>query len=288
MDVLLLEPNGYCSGVQRAFSLALRLRKEQPNVEIYCLGMLVHNEDSMMEFQNYHIHIIDERKENLEVVLKSIPDGSYVIFSAHGHPLGWEKLAAEKNLKILDCTCPFVEANRVAGASLKSSFFYFGVKGHLEADAFMANNPDAIFLDVVHPELQSIDITPSIVYPAICQTTISGEEIESAISFLSKKGISIQLIKSQCQSTYLRQKAIMDLPESITTLVVLGSPRSNNSVKLYEIGVKKNLRCYLVRNLSELQNISFKKGERIALSSGASTSSSILKECYDYLSAMQR
>ena len=288
MNVLLLKPNGYCSGVQRAFSLALKLRKRQPNAEIYALGMLVHNEDSMLEFQNHHIHIIDERKENLEKALKAIPEASYVIFSAHGHPLCWEKWAAEKKLKVLDCTCPFVEANRVAGSSLGGPFFYFGVKGHLEAEAFLANNPNAIFIDVVHPELNRADIPTSDVYSAIGQTTISKEEIDSAMAFLSAKGISVQLMKSQCQSTYLRQKAILDLPKTITTLVVLGSPRSNNSVKLFEIGVNKNLRCFLVRNLAELKKISFGKNERIALSSGASTSPSILKDCFDYLSSMER
>lgn len=288
MDVLVLEPHGYCSGVQRAFALALKLRNEEPSAEIYCLGMLVHNEDSMAEFQKHHIHVVDERKENLEDALEKIPDGSHVIFSAHGHPLRWEVIATKKRLHVLDCTCPFVKANRLAGSTISGPFFYFGVRGHLESVAFLSNNPNAIFIDVSHPELKDFRFLESKVYPAICQTTISLEEIDEAIAFLSRNGLSVKLLKSQCQSTYLRQKAIFDLPESITTLVVLGSPRSNNSVKLYEIGLRKKIRSLLVRNLAELKNISFGKEERIALSSGASTPPSILKDCLDYLSSISR
>ena len=237
----------------------------------------------MVVFKKNRIHVLDERTIPLEEALLSVPKGSYVIFSAHGHPLNWEKIAMENHLFFLDCTCPFVEANTLAGAKLEGPFFYFGVRGHLEAEAFLANNPNAIFVDVSNPSLAP-DIPLGVsAFPIICQTTLSQAEIDGAVDFLSANGISTRLVQSQCKSTYLRQKAIFDLPESITTLVVLGSPTSNNSIKLYEIGFQKNLRSLLLRNKDELIKIHFDKKEKIALTSGASTPPTILKECYDYL-----
>ena len=148
MEVFEVKPHGYCQGVMDAIKLALKAKEENPDRTCFLLGGIVHNEDTIKFFEERGFIILNEKKASLDVLISSIPDGEVVIFSAHGHAKSLEDIAKKKQLIIYDATCPFVTANmRLASSKYHRDIVYVGVKGHLEAEGFLANVKTAGFYD---------------------------------------------------------------------------------------------------------------------------------------------
>ena len=117
----------------------------------------------------------------------------------------------------------------------------------------------------------------------ITQTTLSALEVEDAVKDIRTLFPKAKLDKERCHSTSLRQKAIMELPEGIDALIVLGSTRSNNSLKLAELGKLKGIPTYLCLGLEDVKKIEFTNEKRLALCSGASTSDETFDAVLSYL-----
>lgn len=289
MKIHLVKPFGYCSGVVHAMDMALHYASTHKEEEIYLLGMLVHNEDSVASLTRLGVHILDEKKEDLETQLKNLPDGVTLLFSAHGHPSHYEEIAKEKHIKTIDTTCRFVkenEANARKEYQHSEDIIYIGSKGHLESEGFLANLPRVSFFDV---KTNSLMIRGDISKPSLyCQTTLGMSEIERAISEIQKHFKDAKLIKGRCHATSLRQDALMKTleKEKVDCLLVLGSSTSNNSKKLAEIGLRFGIDSYLCLNIHEVRKLDFSKYTSIAVATGASTSRQTALEVIDYLSLL--
>ncbi|MCR5349209.1 MAG: hypothetical protein K6E59_06370 [Bacilli bacterium] len=284
MDVLQLHPHGYCLGVRAAIDLALQAKKDHPSSNVYLLGLLVHNEEAVAELEKAGLIPLDERKKDLLSYLLDMQEGDVVVFSAHGHPSAYDDLAKAKGLICVDATCRYVKENLEAGKETKGSLLYIGVAGHLESEAFLANNPDSGFYDVKSHtgdllRLKGKKETPTI----ITQTTLSGDEIEEAMDDIRVFFPDATISKERCHSTSLRQKAVAFLPSDVDALIVLGSKRSNNSVKLYELGLSMDKETYLCLGLEDVKELNLKGKRRVALCSGASTSDATFDAVLSYL-----
>lgn len=284
MEVHIISPFGFCSGVKNAIEMAKKAKKEYKK-DIYLLGMIVHNEEVVLELEKENMHIIDERKVDLLEELKKIPDGSVVIYSAHGHPSIYEEIAKKKNLIQIDATCPFVNLNIIeANKFEKGTTIYIGSAKHLEAMAFFANCPDSYFFDIdTFSFLRKGDKNPKHI---ITQTTLSEEEISQAIEMIKKDYKDAKLEKSVCFSTKKRQEAIKNLPLDYDAILVIGSSYSSNTNKLATIAKDKGYKTYRALNLEELKRLDFKGIRKIAIATGASTSTKTLEECSSYLSSL--
>ncbi len=284
MEVYVVQPFGYCKGVQQAIVLAERAKQENPKIPVYLLGMLVHNEETIEELSRQGILFLDEKDGPLEELIQRIPDGSAIVFSAHGHAESLDEIAKEKHLRIYDATCSFVKENlseaREAGKS--SPIIYLGVNGHLESQAFQANYPGCFFYDVGSGEGDWEDVRAAAPH-LISQTTLSDSEIAAAHAKLKERYPDLMIGKERCRSTSLRQDAIRKLPKDIDLVIVLGSSRSNNSRKLFEIAQEEGRKAVLALGLEEIRKIDLSNAKKVALASGASTSPSTFKACHEYL-----
>ena len=289
MRILDVIPFGYCSGVLAALKTALEYAKAHHDEEIYLLGMLVHNEDSVALLERLGVHVLDERKGSLQDQLEAIPDEVTVIFSAHGHPSVYEEIAARKRIKTIDTTCKFVlENHHLAQKTYASSddIVYIGSKGHLESIGFLADLPRVSFYDV---KSKTLSIRGNLKSPEVyAQTTLGKDELEMAMEEIAKRYPGARLEKGRCQATTLRQDALIKIlsTQEVDTLIVLGSKTSNNSKKLAEIGERYGVRSHLCLNLSEVKSLDLSSSKVIALSSGASTSRECYLEVKDYLSSL--
>lgn len=284
MDVLALHPHGYCLGVNAALSKALAAKKDHPDKNVYLLGLLVHNETAVEFLKSRGLIPLDERKKGLLDYLFDLQKGDVVVFSAHGHPLSYEDFARQKGLIVVDATCRYVSENLQSALSYEGPILYIGVAGHLESEAFLANCPDATFYDVKSGHWNPLRLKGMKgEVRIITQTTLSSLEIEGALAEIRSFFPEAKLEKERCHSTSLRQKAVLDLPNDVEALVVLGSARSNNSVKLYEIAASKGIDAFLCLGLDEVKNINWNGKRRVALCSGASTSDETFDEVLNYL-----
>ena len=289
MKIIKVIPFGYCAGVVKAMDLALAYAKDHPEEQIYLLGMLVHNEDSVLELTQLGVHVLDEKKAPLLEQLKGLPDGVTVIFSAHGHPSAYEDICAEKHIKTIDTTCVFVRQNHFLAMKeyqQSEDIIYIGSKGHLESEGFIADLPKVSFYDV---KSKTLEIKGELHSPKLyAQTTLGKQELEAACAAILSSYPNATLIKGRCHATSQRQEALISAIKKHhpTCLIVLGSATSNNSKKLAEIGESMGVTSHLCLNLLEVKQLSFAKEDVILLCSGASTSRERFLEVERYLSSL--
>lgn len=279
MQVIPVTPFGYCSGVERALSLALKAKREHPKQNVYLLGMLIHNETALKELKSQGLFVLSEKDCLLEEALSSLKEGDVVVFSAHGHPSRFDETAKKKKLIVYDATCPFVKGNMGLGKKL-NPLIYLGLRGHLESEAFLANCPRAYFYDVKSRQgnWQEASETPSV----LAQTTLGGMEIEAAMQDIQARFPEAKLVKGRCLATAERQAAVLEASKKADATLILGSDASNNTLKLKEIAEKSGP-VFLCLGLEETRKLDLSLFHSIALASGASTSKATFLEVKDYL-----
>lgn len=272
-------PFGYCSGVERALSLALKAKREHPKQNVYLLGMLIHNETALEELKGQGLFVLSEKDCPLEEALSSLKEGDVVVFSAHGHPSCFDEMAKKKKLIVYDATCLFVKGNMGLGKKL-NPLIYLGLRGHLESEAFLANCPRAYFYDVKSGQgnWQEASETPSV----LAQTTLGGMEIEAAMQDIQARFPEAKLIKGRCLATAERQAAVLEASKKADATLILGSDASNNTLKLKEIAEKSGP-VFLCLGLEETRKLDLSLFHSVALASGASTSKATFLEVKDYL-----
>lgn len=287
MQVTCVYPMGYCEGVQKAISLAIKAKGEHPNQDVYLLGGLIHNQATMDELSKRGLILLDERKTPLKKSLESLKEGDVVVFSAHGHDKKLDEIAKNKGIICYDATCSYVEDNLREANRIKGSFpiIYIGSKGHAESEAFLSNCPEAHFYDLKGDALLSKPEDGSAPH-IICQTTISYPELYGAFNKIRELYPEAVIGKERCNATSLRQEGIRKLDSKVDVIIVLGSVYSNNSTKLFEIAKSRGFEAHLCRDLAEVKALDLSAKKNAALASGASTSTEVYKQVLEYLKSL--
>lgn len=274
---------GFCYGVRNAITIASLVANSPTTIKpIYLLGSLVHNHHVNEYFNSLGIIILDGNSR-LEM-LDSINCGT-VIITAHGVSDKVINKAKDKNLVIVDATCPYVE--RTVHEMKKKlneghDLLFIGKSNHPETETALSlgNN---VFL--VNDDLDENIIKN----PILChQTTMSNYDIDSTYKKLKLKFSNLKKIKMVCNATEKRQKMIIDLEKynflDKSLIIVVGDKTSNNSTKLYEMAKRLNKTDVIfIDNISELNFLNLKQYDEIHLFSGTSTPKSIVDELYNLL-----
>lgn len=274
---------GFCYGVRNAIKIATLVANNKKTIRpIYLLGSLVHNHHVNEYFNSLGIIILEgnSRYEMLDLI-----NSGTVIITAHGVSDKVIAKAKEKNLSIIDATCPYVE--RTVSEMKKKinegyDLLFIGKSNHPETETALSLGSNVYLVD---DNLNNIIINN----PILChQTTMSNYDIDSTYKKLQTKYKNIKKIKMVCNATEKRQKLIIDLEKynfnESSLIIVLGDKTSNNSTKLYEMALRLNKTDVLfIDNISELNFLKLKKYEEIHLFSGTSTPKAIVDELYDLL-----
>ncbi|MCI1244973.1 MAG: hypothetical protein LKK13_03045 [Bacilli bacterium] len=290
MEVWALEPHGFCEGVNRAFSMAEEAMKTA--TPLYSLGLLIHNEKVIDALRDRGLVALDERNSSLESLLRGLPDGSSVLFSAHGHDPKLDVIAKEKRIKAIDSTCPYVKANmnRILWALERgSSVIYIGRKGHLECEAALSLG-ERVYLyeeprEGFAPRYCAINESKPYV---IAQTTMDEDEVDRAYGLISARYPEAVYAGGRCPSTVRRQTSLIEAPRDIDVYVILGSERSNNTNRLATLVKKHHPGAALIRAMDKrgLLSVDFSKFRKAALASGTSTDPETYQEALAYLKSL--
>ena len=264
-------------------AIALKAKDAHPLEPIFLLGAPVHNEEALSFLKEKGLSLLDGDFPSLEENLSSLPEGSVVVFSAHGHPKRFEEIASEKGFALYDGTCSFVRNNQEEGLKRDGPIIYVGERGHAEKKAFLANCPTAYFYDAADGSgnWRDCPAPPRL----ICQTTLSGQEVRKAVSEIGARFPSFRLSKERCTATRLRQEEVFRLSKAADCAVILGSRTSNNTKKLSEIA---SLHCpaFLCLDENEVKLLDLSGKDAVLVASGASTSSSTVEKTVAYLSSL--
>lgn len=280
MKVTVLEPYGYCAGVELAINLAINTKKENPQNNVVVLGMLVHNKDSLKTLEKHGIKTIFKKNSSLDELVDEIKTPSIVILTAHGHSKSLEEKLLKNGHKIVDATCPFVKKSmsEIKGEiSLEKSVFYIGVKNHPESNAALSLDKNVHLIDIKNPIIPNINDNSPLV---ISQTTLAESEILDIIEKIKTKYKNARIIKGICNASTMRQKAILSIDKSVDKIYIVGGLNSNNSKTLFNLAKKTypNISVELIQNADKIKEKDLFGLSHIAISSGASTPKEVIEQ----------
>jgi len=280
--VLLAAPRGYCAGVDRAVvTVEKALGLYGPPV--YVRKQIVHNK--------FVVHALEERGAVFVDEVEEIPEGSIVVFSAHGVAPVVHEEAAARNLKTIDATCPLVtkvhsEAKRFASEGYQ--IVLVGHEGHEEVVGTMGEAPEAMTLveDPAAAETVAVPSTDKLVW--LSQTTLSVDETLATVGALKERFPHLVSPPSDdiCYATQNRQAAVKAIAEQCDVMIVVGSGNSSNSVRLVEVALEAGARsAYRVDSADELDEAWFDGCSVVGLTSGASVPEILVDDVLAWMKA---
>lgn len=273
--VFLASPRGYCAGVDRAV-IAVEKALEKYGAPIYVRKQIVHNVHVVSELEKRGAIFVEE--------LDEVPEGSHVVFSAHGVSPAVVNRAQELSLQTIDATCPLVtKVHREVVRFARDGYhiLLIGHAGHEEVEGTAGEAPDRVTLvdgpDVVS-DLEDMS-GRKIVW--LSQTTLSVDETMRTVEMLKERFPHLQDPPSDdiCYATQNRQTAIKEVAAQSDVVIVVGSANSSNSVRLVEVALEYGAKAaYRVDYAEEIQQEWFDGAHSIGVTSGASVPENLVQE----------
>jgi 4-hydroxy-3-methylbut-2-enyl diphosphate reductase len=278
--VLLAKPRGYCAGVDRAVQTveeALRLY----GPPIYVRKQIVHNRHVVSTLEQRGAIFVEETDQ--------VPEGSIVIFSAHGVAPEVHEQAKRRNLRAIDATCPLVtkvhkEARRYAQEGYE--ILLIGHRGHEEVVGTTGEAPDHIQLVESPADADRITVRDPERVVWLSQTTLSVDETMQTVERLRARLPLLQSPPSDdiCYATQNRQQVVKEIAPECDLVLVVGSKNSSNSVRLVEVALDAGARAaHLIDYAVEIDEQWLAGVETVGLTSGASVPDELVLEVLDHL-----
>lgn len=273
MTVERIEPHGFCAGVAAALKKARKLADASPG-RAFCLHEIVHNSLVVGELENRGLGFVES--------LDDVPDGSPLLFSAHGVSPAVRAAAIARGMEVVDATCPFVERVHKAARQFAASgrrVVVVGKAGHAEVKGILGEAPGAVVAGSVE-EAESLDLPPGTKIGVVCQTTVNSDDVRPVFDALAARFDAV-LSGGACSATKERQDAVRAFDGDL--LLVLGSPNSSNTRRLCEVARTK---AVLADGMERVKEIDFSGVERLGVTSGASTPETFFEEAVEYLESL--
>ncbi len=282
MEIYLSPTAGFCDGVKRAYEMIESLDMKTIATPVRILGNLVHNPDVVKKIEENGIV-----KISLEELSKAEKgEIGTLIITAHGIGPDVFEIARKKKITVIDTTCPrVIKVQRLAQVFAVRDYeiVLVGDKLHNEVEGIHAwgNRKAQIVSD--RSELEKLKLAPDKKVAVISQTTQNEEFFREACAYVGHIHPQVEIFSTICHATHDRQTEIKKLAEKFETVIVIGSPMSANSTRLYEISQALNPRTFFVENASEIKLAELKDAKSIAVMAGASTPSWVIQEVMDLL-----
>ena len=290
MQILLANPRGFCAGVDRAIEIVERAL-QLFGAPIYVRHEVVHNKFVVDDLRNKGAIFVDE--------LHQVPDGSTVIFSAHGVSKAVQNEAANRDVKVFDATCPLVtkvhlEVTRYSKDGLDT--ILIGHKGHPEVEGTMGqyevqnNEHSSEHTGKIHlvenvADVKKLNIKDKNKTAFVTQTTLSVDDTSDVIDALRQRFPNIIGPKKDdiCYATQNRQDAVKNLVNKCDLLLVIGSKSSSNSNRLREIADKKGIEAHLIDGSEYIQDTWLTGKKVVGLTAGASAPEILVQQVIQFL-----
>lgn len=282
MEVKAIVPRGYCKGVIRAIQIAKNaIDAPQP---ISILGMIVHNQFIVNALKDLGIQTIDEKGKTRLELLDSIDKGT-VIITAHGASDDVFFKAKEKELHVIDASClDVIKTHDLIKEKLCLGYdiLYIGKNGHPEAEGAISIDKAHIHLITNKNDIDYLDKNKK--YVMTNQTTMSLYDVYDLCEYAKEVLPSIEIEKETCTATKIRQEAISNIDDDVDIIFIIGDPHSNNTKKLANIASQKACKdVYMIESIEDLDIETLKGKKKAAVSSGASTPTSLTNQVISFL-----
>ena len=279
--LLLAKPRGFCAGVDRAIEV-VRLALELFEGPIYVRKQIVHNRSVIESFSGQGVIFVEE--------IDAVPDGSLVIFSAHGISPDVRAAAAARGLRAIDATCPLVTKVHLEALRFRNegrTIILVGHKGHEEVIGTMGQVPGHIQLVGTVEEAERVEVPDPHRVAVLTQTTLGVDDANTIIEVLRRRFPDLVTPSSDdiCYATQNRQMAVKRLASRADVVLVLGSQSSSNSQRLKEVAESSGARSYLIDDASEIDPAWLEGADSIGVTAGASAPEHLVEAVVQYFRA---
>jgi 4-hydroxy-3-methylbut-2-enyl diphosphate reductase len=265
--VLLAKPRGYCAGVDRAVQ-TVEKALERFGAPVYVRKQIVHN--------THVVRTLEDRGAIFVEETEAVPEGSVVVFSAHGVSPEVREEAKDRGLRTIDATCPLVtkvhnEAKRFAAQDY--DILLIGHEGHEEVVGTTGEAPAHIHLVDGPAGSDSVEVRDPGRVAWLSQTTLSVDETNETVAALRKRFPLLLDPPSDdiCYATQNRQAAVKQIAADSDVVIVVGSTNSSNSVRLVEVARDAGARAaYLVDDAAGIEQAWLDDVTTVGVTSGAS------------------
>jgi 4-hydroxy-3-methylbut-2-en-1-yl diphosphate reductase len=278
--VLLAAPRGYCAGVDRAVQ-TVEKALDLYGPPVYVRKQIVHNRHVVETLEDRGAIFVEETDE--------VPEGSIVIFSAHGVAPVVHQEARARDLKAIDATCPLVtkvhnEARRFAGEDY--DILLVGHEGHEEVVGTTGEAPEHVHLVDGADDVTNVQVRDPEKVAWLSQTTLSVDETIATVGRLRERFPQLLDPPSDdiCYATQNRQSAVKLMGRDADLVIVVGSANSSNSVRLVEVALESGAgAAYLVDKSNQIDESWLENVEIVGVTSGASVPEILVRGVLDWL-----
>ena len=287
MEIIKLNPQGFCGGVKYALSLLDNaLANSNTPRPIYLMGNIIHNKTVMNEYKKKGIIVLNEGyNEDRFKIINNLTKGT-IIFSAHGTDSKLINLAKERGLNVIDTVCPnvkIVHKRIIDYLANDYDIIYIGTKKHPECEGAMSIS-DKINLVSTLDDINLLNITNSKIY-VTNQTTLSLYDLDDYFKKILNKYPYALIDNKICTATTERQKAVMN-QKKVDLCIIVGDKLSSNSNKLYKISSSLGIKTIFCEGIDEIDREALKGVKNISITSGASTPDHLVDEIINYLKGL--
>jgi 4-hydroxy-3-methylbut-2-enyl diphosphate reductase len=279
MEIILAKPRGFCAGVNMAIE-CLERALEFFGPPLYVYHEIVHNKFVVEKFRRLGTVFVES--------LDEVPQGSPLLYSAHGVSPQIREVARRRRLRAIDATCPLVikvhlEAIRYAQEGY--TIILIGHEGHDEVIGTMGEAPNQMVLVETAQDVEHLKVPDPNKVAYLTQTTLSVDDANIVIAALRRKFPRIANPPKDdiCYATQNRQEAVRELAAQTDLVLVLGSQNSSNSRRLAEIANGLSRPAYLIDGVSEIRDEWFRGVGSVLITAGASAPEEVVQECVEYL-----
>jgi 4-hydroxy-3-methylbut-2-en-1-yl diphosphate reductase len=277
--LFLLRPRGFCAGVVRAIDI-VRLALEKLGRPVYVRKEIVHNGFVVNELSEQGAIFVEE--------LEEVPEGSVVVFSAHGVSPSVRQAARDRRLHVIDATCPLVtkvHLELIKYVRENYSVVLIGHRYHDEVIGTLGEAPGRVSLISSIEDVDALAVPDPHRLAYLTQTTLSVDDTSDIVERLKERFPEIVSPPGEdiCYATQNRQTAVKSVASQVELVLVVGAKNSSNSNRLVEVAERAGAKAYLVNEADEIQAAWLRHRPKVAITAGASTPEILVAEVVSHL-----
>jgi 4-hydroxy-3-methylbut-2-enyl diphosphate reductase len=268
---------GFCAGVVRAIDVVDRALQVCDG-PVYVRKEIIHNRYVVDELRAKGAVFVEEAEE--------VPDGSWLIYSAHGISPTVREASRRKRLRTIDATCPLVTKVHLEAIHYARKGYTIVLIGHQDHDetiGTLGEAPAAICLVGSKEEAETVQVPDPDKVAYLTQTTLSLDDTREIVDILKRRfpNMASPPKGDICYATQNRQDAVRAMAPYVDALLVLGAPNSSNSLRLCEVGLAHNVPSYLIERASDIRPEWLKGVRVLGLTASASAPEVLVREVVD-------
>jgi len=266
-------PRGFCAGVSYAIEI-VDLVLERYGPPVYVRHEIVHNRHVVEKLRAQGARFVDD--------LADVPEGSLLVFSAHGVSPAVRADAAQRRLRVMDATCPLVtklhlQALRYAREGYE--ILLIGHRGHVEVEGTLGHAPDQMHLVETVADVERLNLRDPHRVAIVTQTTLSVDDTRAIVEAVRRRFPAVRTPPKDdiCYATQNRQTAVKALARQSDFVLVIGSPASSNANRLVEVAEQVGTAARLIEKADDIDPSWVQRIRRAGLTAGASTPESLVQ-----------